>query len=94
MAATKYTGSGSVQDTDYKYVKYVGKTKSGKAITIEMENRIFDIGYIFNIGGLKEMVGNLSKAYSTNFSSMWRTYERIAENALQKLNDALFKPEQ
>ena len=38
MAATKYTGSGSVQGTDYKYVKYVGKTKSGKAVTIEMEN--------------------------------------------------------
>lgn len=38
MADTKYTGAGVVQDTDYKYVKYVGKTKSGEKITIEVEN--------------------------------------------------------
>lgn len=36
MPETKYTGTGVVADTDYKYVKWVGKTKSGKAITIEM----------------------------------------------------------
>lgn len=37
MAVTKYTGAGAVQDTDYKYIKYVGKTKGGQSITIEME---------------------------------------------------------
>lgn len=36
MAATKYTGAGDVLSTDYKYVKWVGKTKAGKAVTIEM----------------------------------------------------------
>lgn len=32
----KYTGSGKVESTDFKYVKYVGKTKSGKSVTIVM----------------------------------------------------------
>lgn len=37
MTETIYTGAGQVLDTDYKYVKWVGKTKAGKAVTIEME---------------------------------------------------------
>lgn len=40
MAATILTGSGDVAASDYKYVKYVGKTKSGKPITIEMEKAL------------------------------------------------------
>ena len=40
MAETKYTGSGSVTSTDYKYIKWVGKTKGGQAVTIEMPKAI------------------------------------------------------
>ena len=40
MAATKYTGSGAVAATDYKYVKWVGKTKGGQAVTIELPKAI------------------------------------------------------
>lgn len=36
MADTKYTGSGVVAAADYKYVKWVGKTKGGQAVTIEI----------------------------------------------------------
>ena len=36
MAEVKYGGSGKVQSTDFKYVKWVGKTKGGQAIMIEM----------------------------------------------------------
>lgn len=39
-AATKYTGAGAVQASDVKYVKWVGKTKGGQAVTIEMEKAI------------------------------------------------------
>lgn len=38
--AVKYTGSGVVAASDYKYVKYVGKTKSGSALTIELPNAL------------------------------------------------------
>lgn len=40
MAAIKYTGSGTVASSDYKYVKWVGKTKAGNAVTIEMDKAI------------------------------------------------------
>mgnify|MGYP006939717841 CR=1 FL=1 len=37
---TKYTGTGAVATTDYKYVKWVGRTKGGQAVTIEMPKAI------------------------------------------------------
>lgn len=36
MAATVITGAGQVQDSDYRYVKWVGKTKGGQAVQIEL----------------------------------------------------------
>ncbi len=36
MAAVTYGGSGEVASSDYKYVKWVGKTKGGKAVEIVM----------------------------------------------------------
>lgn len=36
MAEKKYTGSGEVTADDFHAVKWVGKTKGGKAVTIEM----------------------------------------------------------
>lgn len=35
-----YTGSGQISDGDYRYVKWVGKTKAGKAVQIEMDRAI------------------------------------------------------
>lgn len=35
--ATVYTGAAQVQSTDFRYVKWVGKTKGGKNVQIEME---------------------------------------------------------
>ena len=40
MATTKYIGTGEVVSADFKTVKWVGKTKSGKAVTIELTNAI------------------------------------------------------
>lgn len=37
---TKYTGAGVIQSADTKYVKWVGKTKGGQAVTIEMPKAI------------------------------------------------------
>ena len=36
--ATVYTGAAQVLDTDFRYVKWVGKTKGGKPVQIELEN--------------------------------------------------------
>jgi len=40
MATTKYIGTGEVISADFKAIKWVGKTKGGKAVTIEIENAI------------------------------------------------------
>lgn len=32
----KYTGSAQITDADYRYLKYVGKTKGGAAVAIEL----------------------------------------------------------
>lgn len=40
MAATKYTGAGAIAAADTKYVKWVGKTKGGQAVTIELPKAI------------------------------------------------------
>jgi hypothetical protein len=37
---SKFRGTGTVNSTDYKSVKWVGKTKSGKACTVEFEKAI------------------------------------------------------
>ena len=40
MPEIKYTGAGVVATTDYKYVKWMGKTKGGQAVTIELPKAI------------------------------------------------------
>ena len=40
MANTVYTGAGQVRDSDVRYVKWVGKTKGGKEVSIELEKAI------------------------------------------------------
>ena len=40
MAENVYTGTGQLSDSDVRYVKWVGRTKSGKAVQIEMEKAL------------------------------------------------------
>lgn len=35
-----YTGAGQVLESDVRYVKWVGKTKGGKEVSIELERAI------------------------------------------------------
>ena len=37
---TTYTGSGVIESSDYKVAKWVGKTKDGKAVTIQLSKAI------------------------------------------------------
>lgn len=40
MSTTKYIGTGEIVSADFKSVRWVGKTKGGKAVTIELTNAI------------------------------------------------------
>lgn len=37
MASTIYTGAGTVSAADFRYIKWVGRTKGGKPVQIELE---------------------------------------------------------
>lgn len=71
--------------------RYVRDTDSYDMITIEMENRGFDLGYIYNIGGIKDMVANLPMSGTTSFASKWQSYSRAAEAACKVVNETLNK---
>ena len=40
MANTIYTGAGQVSAVDYRYIKWVGKTKGGQPVQIELPEAI------------------------------------------------------
>ncbi|MBQ7010826.1 MAG: hypothetical protein IJN63_03880 [Clostridia bacterium] len=92
-----YTSSKIVTPAYYEKTltgRYVRDNESHDMITIEIENRIFDIGYVYSIGNLTDMVENLSKSYSTAFASRWKAYQRGAELACKNVNKTLHKEEE
>ncbi|MBQ4297777.1 MAG: hypothetical protein II771_05735, partial [Clostridia bacterium] len=72
----------------------VGRTvrdeESADMITIEINNRVFDVGYIYDIGGYKNAIEQLSSGFSTRFSSMYAAYSRKAEKDVANANAQLF----
>ena len=40
MASATYTGADQILDSDYRYVKWIGKTKGGKSLQIVMEKAL------------------------------------------------------
>ena len=69
--------------------RYVRDTDSYDMITIEMENRGFDLGYIYNIGGVKDMLANLPFAGGISFASKWESTRTAAEAACKTVNETL-----
>lgn len=59
MANATYTGAGAVLATDYKYVKWVGKTKSGDALQIELPRAICRSNPSWNFTEKTEAVAEL-----------------------------------
>ena len=72
----------------------VGRTvrdeESADMITIEIENRFYDVGYIYDVGTYKSAIEQLSTGFSTRFSSMFSSYSRKAERDIETLNEQLF----
>ena len=55
-------------------------------ITIEIENRMYDIGLMFDFGGLQTSITNLSTNGRTQFASMLRGVQEQAEKAIANTN--------
>ena len=66
--------------------KYVRDDDSYNMIKLEIENRTYDIGYMYNFGSLQDNITTLSKNYSTNFASILKTSQTQAENAINITN--------
>ncbi len=63
--------------------RYVREDDDYDMITLEIENRIYDIGVMFNFGTFEDRVTRLSTTFSTNYSSM---LEGNKSQALAEIN--------
>ena len=67
--------------------KYVRDEESYDMITIEIKNRMYDIGLMYDFGGLQTSITNLSLNGRTQFSSMLRSVRTLAEGEIKQTND-------
>ena len=64
--------------------RYVRDRDSSDMLDIIFSTRVYDLGYIFNIGSLGTMIETMYNAKNTNFVS---TYERMQKAANKKLDE-------
>ncbi len=67
--------------------KYIRDEDSYDMITIEIKNRMYDIGYFYDFGGLQTSITNLSTNGRTQFASMLRGVQSAAESAIKETNE-------
>ena len=60
-------------------------------LDIIFANRVYDMGWYFQIGGYNEAVMNELRNYRNEFASMYKKAEKVANKTLQKTNDAFLK---
>lgn len=69
--------------------RYVRDDESGEMLDIIFSTRVYDLGFICDIGGLSSLVGNLYNKKSTDFASAYAKVESKAQAALDKLTESL-----
>ena len=57
-------------------------------------NRVFDIGWAYNFGGLEEMVRTMGIAGQTNVASQYQKREKAAQKAIEKFIETMTSIEQ
>ena len=62
--------------------KYVRDDESSDMIEIILDNKVYDLGYIFNIGSFRSTLQNLEKAYSSDVASAITSIESKMQQAL------------
>lgn len=68
--------------------KYVRDEDSAEMITLEINNRMYDIGLMYDFGGLSSSITTLSTNGRTQFASMLRGVQASAEKAIKDTNEA------
>ena len=65
--------------------KFMRDEESGEMLDLIMRDRVFDLGYIFNWGGLASNYCSSVMKKSADFASMYEKYEARALEAVEKL---------
>jgi len=65
--------------------KIMRDEESSAMLDIIFENKVFDLGLIFNIGTFKDKIVNLEKKGSTDIASLFASIEKAAQKNLDKL---------
>jgi hypothetical protein len=69
--------------------RYVRDDESGEMLDIIFSTRVYDLGFICDIGGLSSLVGSLYGKKSSDFASAYAKSESKAQAALEKLTASL-----
>ncbi len=90
---TEVLASESLELTEAYYDKTLkGKTtrdeESSAMLDLIFANRVYDLGWYFQIGGYNEGVMNQFRNYQNNFASLYKTSEKAAKKVLDKTNKA------
>lgn len=69
--------------------RYIRDAESGDMLDIIFASRAYDIGYIYDVGGLGMMIENMFGQKNTNFSSRYAGLEQSASAALAELQEEI-----
>ncbi len=68
--------------------RYIRDEESGEMLDIIFASRVYDFGFIFDVGGLGTMIEKMYYAKSKNFSSRYESLEKKAQAALEEISAA------
>lgn len=71
--------------------KFVRDEESVVTLDIILATRVYDLGWFYGIGGYNESCMNIWRKHQTNFASLYKAVERVANNELAKINEAFAK---
>ncbi|MBR5870636.1 MAG: hypothetical protein IKZ09_06330 [Clostridia bacterium] len=68
------------------YTKMARDDESGDMLDIIFSTKRYDLGFVFNWGGIKDQIGTFTTT-SKSFASLWEAKEKSAEKAMQQTLD-------
>ena len=66
--------------------RYIRDEDSGDMLDIIFATRVYDFGFIFDVGGLGTMIQNMFSAKNANFASQYEKFEKKAQTTLAEIS--------
>ena len=86
-AESKYTLKPAFYDISLKG-KLVRDEESEEMLDLIFDSKIYDLGWLYQIGGYNERIMDLLRNFNNNFTSMYDKNESKAFRDIEKINDA------